>query len=60
METLCCSFWFWFVTSTLVVVAVVSAFFTGLFLGREVGGRQNEAQWIAMIQRQAGKKSCGL
>jgi len=40
METLCTSFWFWFVTSGLVLISVVASFYTGLFIGVELGRRQ--------------------
>jgi hypothetical protein len=43
METLCCSFWFWFTMSVLVCVSVGAAFFSGLFLGREEGKKEERA-----------------
>ena len=46
METLCTSFWFWFVILGSMGVAVIAAF----YLGRDLGVRTNDLIWKAQIR----------
>ena len=50
MDSLCTSFWFWFVILTSMTVALVSAFMLGWTWGRALGVRANDLKWEMRVK----------